>query len=1189
MKKLLLFTLCCFFAQVSYGQTAIINEITPDPGLNDGSGGEYTELYCPLGGGACDIGCFSITDGTDIVTIPAGVTIAEGETYLIANTTLFVNVDPSLWTQLGSSPANYLDLATCGCSNRDATVWDNVPGERIVMFDAGGSIVEAIYWEGGTNTGTAPLNVNSSPDASCTAASFVVPEIAANPAIWEDISSSKAIKGCLTAYMRDTDGSMTWISDDWPTPGQANEANRPGYMVTSDATSVCSGDDVTFTVEVYNYNAVYTNDADDGGSPRGGSWISDDGGTTRLDWDTDPNATVNFSAATGTTTFTYTTPALTADATYAIIVKENTPVANGRAIECYIKEIIDIEVVSDITAIDYTCDNGLVTVNITPSSSFGEVQLDITNGADASLSQSATTTSSPVTFQLSQGTDSDFSISATQLSPNPVCAALPAITGGPLCVFAPNCPDFDDWGTDATADNSALCPSDGIELCLDGTDLPSGGSIEWVTLAAAGDDPYTAAVDVIGSAYIPTQGISIGSSNVYAGADGAFFAAQDTDGDSPNPTTQTFTIAGLNITGQTGLSFSIDLAEEDGTNPNDNNESNWDNGTGNFDEFIISANIDAAGASNILSIQSDAPGTTSNGNPLVDTNGDSIGDGTEVTATFSTFTSPIAGAGNSLDLVFTITVEDGGSDIAFDNIIVTSNENPSGFFVIDFDTNNAGYTTGAFYSDGTDDYFGIVSDGSPACITYPITPDECNIGPIIIAPRIMPDQTGCSPGSPTPTLPARTYTVTCPTASIDDAVAICDGSSTSFMVAFDNYGGAFPAAGFDVTYTVDGATPTTVTATADPFEITGIATAGIYELSILVNNDGGCDGSVSGEVIVTTSTNPAAPTFASPTIDVCEGSNTFLEVATGDAELRWYDADPTTTGVLIGTGSLLNYTPTATAGGTETLFVRSENADNGCVSTPASVTLNVLACPSVGNLVFFDAADNGAFDAGTDVGLAGITVTLYNATTNMPADGFIPLTTDANGNYLFENVPPGDYYVSFTIPAGYVTSTATPTGNDQNNAATTGNTAVFTVAAATDDLTIDAGLIGTGSIGDFVWADTNGDGIQDVGEAGINGATVDVIWYGDDGVAGGGDDVTYTVTTANDGTNDGAYLVENLPPGNYSVSVTGGTTGTATFDSDGGNDSSSLVTLGDGEDNTDQDFGFQESSCNAAVGVFPGQ
>jgi hypothetical protein len=40
------------------------------------------------------------------------------------------------------------------------------------------------------------------------------------------------------------------------------------------------------------------------------------------------------------------------------------------------------------------------------------------------------------------------------------------------------------------------------------------------------------------------------------------------------------------------------------------------------------------------------------------------------------------------------------------------------------------------------------------------------------------------------------------------------------------------------------------------------------------------------------------------------------------------------------------------------------------------------------------------------------------------------------------------------------------------------------------DQTIDAGIYRPGSIGDYVWRDTDGDGIKDPTETGINGVTV---------------------------------------------------------------------------------------------------
>ncbi|MBK9463111.1 MAG: carboxypeptidase regulatory-like domain-containing protein [Sphingobacteriales bacterium] len=81
---------------------------------------------------------------------------------------------------------------------------------------------------------------------------------------------------------------------------------------------------------------------------------------------------------------------------------------------------------------------------------------------------------------------------------------------------------------------------------------------------------------------------------------------------------------------------------------------------------------------------------------------------------------------------------------------------------------------------------------------------------------------------------------------------------------------------------------------------------------------------------------------------------------------------------------------------------------------------------------------------------------------------------------------------------------------------------------ATDDVTLgvgedyvvaDFGFVPTGSIGDYVWNDLNGDGVQDAGETGISGVTVTL---SPDGTT------TTTTTDAN-----GNYSFDNLPGGNY--------------------------------------------------------
>ena len=117
-----------------------------------------------------------------------------------------------------------------------------------------------------------------------------------------------------------------------------------------------------------------------------------------------------------------------------------------------------------------------------------------------------------------------------------------------------------------------------------------------------------------------------------------------------------------------------------------------------------------------------------------------------------------------------------------------------------------------------------------------------------------------------------------------------------------------------------------------------------------------------------------------------------------------------------------------------------------------------------------------------------------------------------------------------------------------------------------------------GSIGDTVWYDTDGDGIKDASENGLEGVTVTL----DPGTPSDPSDDVTTTTDAN-----GNYLFENLPAGDYVVSVdlssvTGGLPTNVTiadlvqtFDADGlGTPSKSYLTLAQGENNLDQDFAY---------------
>ncbi len=107
-------------------------------------------------------------------------------------------------------------------------------------------------------------------------------------------------------------------------------------------------------------------------------------------------------------------------------------------------------------------------------------------------------------------------------------------------------------------------------------------------------------------------------------------------------------------------------------------------------------------------------------------------------------------------------------------------------------------------------------------------------------------------------------------------------------------------------------------------------------------------------------------------------------------------------------------------------------------------------------------------------------------------------------------------------------------GNDLNEVAGTRRDTVGPLGAHSS---FDAAecVRGASSIGDFVWNDTNGDGVQDAGEDGIENVTIDLVWDLDgDGVIDPGEPVLATRTTdAN-----GGYDFDELIFGNYIINVT---------------------------------------------------
>ncbi|WP_411893817.1 T9SS type A sorting domain-containing protein [Winogradskyella sp. A2] len=160
--------------------------------------------------------------------------------------------------------------------------------------------------------------------------------------------------------------------------------------------------------------------------------------------------------------------------------------------------------------------------------------------------------------------------------------------------------------------------------------------------------------------FLRTNGSDIGTSVNFNNIQGNYyFAAQDIDGEGATPPF-TLDIDDIDISGFENLEFRVYLAEDDA---NDGNE-DWDS-----NEYIhFNYDMDNSGTyTNLLWLESDQ--ATGFNRPLFeDTDFNNVGDGTEITDTFTQFTKSIALTGSLLDIEIVFNMNAGDEDIAIDNI-----------------------------------------------------------------------------------------------------------------------------------------------------------------------------------------------------------------------------------------------------------------------------------------------------------------------------------------------------------------------------------------------------------------------------------------------------------------------------------------------------------------------------------------
>jgi len=234
--------------------------------------------------------------------------------------------------------------------------------------------------------------------------------------------------------------------------------------------------------------------------------------------------------------------------------------------------------------------------------------------------------------------------------------------------------------------------------------------------------------------------------------------------------------------------------------------------------------------------------------------------------------------------------------------------------------------------------------------------------------------------------------------------------------------------------------------------------------------------------------------------------------------------------------------------------------------TVTDVDFGYYVKSSIGDRIWQDSNANGIQDAG-EPGLSGVTVTLYNDI----GTEIDTTVTDGNGNYLFEYILVGTYTVGITVPASYFISSylaGSDSSLDSDVQIGTGRTASIAVLGGQNITDIDAGLYQKAAIGDRVWNDVDGDGVQDASESGIPNVKVTLTFPDNSTVS--------AVTDAN-----GNYLFNNLNPGNYTVSIDSTTLPLhyqQSFEKDGSFGGSVPVTVSSNSAVSDVDFGYYVKS-----------
>ncbi len=201
---------------------------------------------------------------------------------------------------------------------------------------------------------------------------------------------------------------------------------------------------------------------------------------------------------------------------------------------------------------------------------------------------------------------------------------------------------------------------------------------------------------------------------------------------------------------------------------------------------------------------------------------------------------------------------------------------------------------------------------------------------------------------------------------------------------------------------------------------------------------------------------------------------------------------------------------------------RYVNRNTGCYDEVTISLDDNLCLGSMSGFVWHDADLDGRSN-NMESKAMGVNVKLYDCEDNYIDE----LITDVEGEYHFEDLIPGNYYVVFELLSpndiyGFTNRVGNVEEIDNSDVDRSGKSVCIEVKPLLESVgSTDAGLQLLASIGDRVWHDIDGDGLQEMGEPGLEGIEIKLFNIQ-------GELVSQTQTNST-----GNYIFDKIYPDNY--------------------------------------------------------